>query len=353
MSAKDNVLACFIACGCFVLAGCGVFASHADYMAHRKVERADDDLARSQATAAYLREQPSGVWAEEYRARLADDEEHFYAARRSTKEGLAQYLEVYPEGVHAEEAKSRMAALASVQVTKKKSATFDKTVKRERRADNIEEQRLWARNAIAYWAKVLSRISRWQSPLSTIAKSNQEFSDAFGKAPNPVCDPNQCLKPYTLHYAIPVPGATRIDKDLGLVLRLVVEKGALMRAEILLPNHGWSRWYELEERELVTDEDPTARDAAVKWAEAQLGTMLKELGAKPFGGAKGKLEALNPDLSKLEKFVEVAPAEEGVGPLAPELLSNLATASTRVRIVRAGAEDYGAAYDAIIFDKRP
>jgi hypothetical protein len=123
-------------------------------------------------------------------------------------------------------------------------------------------------------------IRNYGSPIGAVARSNPEYSEAFGAAPELVCTPDHCLKHYHSHYAVPNPGSTRIERDIELFMRIhVAERGRVRRVEVLLLNRGFSRWYELENRALVEDIDPAARMAAIEWALGRIEPIVAELGA--------------------------------------------------------------------------
>jgi hypothetical protein len=53
-----------------------------------------------------------------------------------------------------------------------------------------------------------------------------------------------------------------------------MESGQVVRAELLMPGAGFSRWQELEERRAVVDGDADARKQAVDWAIARILPLL-------------------------------------------------------------------------------
>jgi hypothetical protein len=138
---------------------------------------------------------------------------------------------------------------------------------------------------VSYWARSLIGLQGWGSPIPEVAQSNPAFSRAFGENPPPRCNADECIKFYRNSYAIPVPGATRIDRVIEFVLRLKMPGGNVDRVELLLPNKGFSRWFEMENRTIVTDEDPTQRQQAIDWVVERLAPVLGEAGAaQPIDG---------------------------------------------------------------------
>ena len=49
---------------------------------------------------------------------------------------------------------------------------------------------------------------------------------------------DECVKYYESSYAVPVPGGTRLERTMRLVLRLRMDQGRVVRAELLLPELG-------------------------------------------------------------------------------------------------------------------
>jgi len=119
---------------------------------------------------------------------------------------------------------------------------------------------------VQFWVGNLLSIRNYGSTIQRVARGNSEFSEAFGQEPTPTCTPDYCIKHYGQLYHIPVPGATRIDRHIDVYLRLKLVRGRVERAEVLMPNKGFSRWYEMENQTVVTDEDPQQRMQAINWA---------------------------------------------------------------------------------------
>jgi len=149
-------------------------------------------------------------------------------------------------------------------------------VQRVDAAAQAEERRHWVSQATSFWARTLLGIRNYGQSIAQVARANPEFSAAFGQPPAPMCTPTHCLKHYHAHYAIPVPGATRIEREMQMFLRIRLENAHVERVEVLLPNMGFSRWYELENRTLVTDEDPAQRQQAMEWALQRLLPVITE-----------------------------------------------------------------------------
>ncbi|HJL48604.1 MAG TPA: hypothetical protein RMG45_22270, partial [Polyangiaceae bacterium LLY-WYZ-15_(1-7)] len=292
------------------LAGCSAFASKADYRAYRPVERAEDARARTRAMAAYLRAQPEGQWAGDVRAELAASEVALFDENKSTRDGLAFYLEVYPEGQYAAQARQRLDALESVQANRSSEQETAREVQRERREDQLAARRQWATNAVGYWTRILLGVDRWGSPIGEVAEANEDFDEAFGAAPRPRCTTEECAKLYELTFAIPVPGQTRIERTIRLLLRLRMSEGKLVRAEMLMPDRGFSRWYELENETFVIDQDPEQRQATIDWALERLIPAVREL-APDAQGIDVVPEPIDPPAIDFEDEGEEASAASG------------------------------------------
>jgi hypothetical protein len=131
--------------------------------------------------------------------------------------------------------------------------------------------------ASQFWTRTMIGITNWGQPIARVARRNPEFSQAFGANPPPRCSREECIKFYQAGFAIPVPGSTRIERKLELFLRLRMRNSDVYRAELLLPNKGFSRWYEQENRTLVIDEDPEMRQQAINWAIERIMPAIREV----------------------------------------------------------------------------
>ena len=203
--------------------GCATVATRDDYADYREVRLADDDDARRRAVSSYLESHPEGQWAGELRAEHEAAEDALYEERKSTAEGLRYYLEVYPEGRYADQAQARLTALESVRQNRQREADIDRDVHRERREEALAERREWASQAISFWTRILLEVERWGEPIGDVAAANEDFDDAFRGAPPARCSNSECIKYYHLDFAVPVPGQTRIERAIELVLRLRFE----------------------------------------------------------------------------------------------------------------------------------
>jgi hypothetical protein len=260
-------------------------------------------------------------------------------------------------------------------------------------------------------------INNWGSPIAQVARQNRNFSQAFGANPPPHCGQTECIKFYQAAYAIPVPGSTRIERQVELLLRLRMTEGRVVRAELLLPNKGFSRWYEQENRTVVVDEDPTQRNEAIEWALAKIVPAIREVapsasnldvvpepidpptvrhpdhpdmgaavapgdapepgGEAPQGpqqpqetpdpgqqAAEGGGDGLDALLAAAagsegtegegtETSVEVQPSAEPESMVLPIALQGFSAGGLRIVLFAAGEEDYGAAYDGLFIEHEP
>lgn len=265
------------------LAGCSVLASKSEYADYREVRLAEQRRERLLAMQSYIAEHPEGTWATEVQAERVRLEPEVWAESRSSREGLEFYLEAFPDGPHAAEAQPRLAALQTVQGRRQSEEERAREVERQRREALAERRRTWLTRAAQFWTRTMIGIDNWGSPIAEVAGQNPDFSRAFGQDPRPRCSREECIKFYQSSYAIPVPGSTRIDRQVQLLLRLRMEEGKVQRTELLLPNKGFSRWYEQENRTIVVDEDPTQRQQAIEWAIERIMPAIQEVapGAEP------------------------------------------------------------------------
>lgn len=270
-----RVLALLVLAGT-VLSGCALFAAKGDYRDYRAIRLADDDQDRAIRMAEYVEAHPEGSWAAEVRAERAEAEPSIFEATKSTRDGLAFYLRAYPNGTYSAQAQQRLAALSAVQGRRDDEASTAADVRQDQRDAAAELRRSWGTRAVGFWTRILVGVDNWGSPIAQVAGSNADFSAAFGQQPRPRCSVSECIKFYQLDYAIPIPGRTREERTIRMLLRLRMQDGNLVRAEMLMPNRGFSRWYELENRTLIFDADPEARNQAVEWALQRIVPIIRE-----------------------------------------------------------------------------
>ena len=254
------------------LTGCATLAPKDDYADYRQVRLAASPAERAVARARYLARHPAGQWADEVRRAHEADEQRLFEAGRDDPEVLRAYLRAYPEGRLVEDARDRLAALRTLEEQRARQRA---RIEAERRK-LVEQRRRWARRALGFWLKTLGAIDRWGAPLPEVVRANPDFDRAFGRRPRPRCVRTECVKFYRLQFAVPVPGGTQLRRQLDVVLRLRVDGGRLVGADLLLPGRGLSRWYELEHREPIDDLDEERRGEALTWA---LGVLEQQIRA--------------------------------------------------------------------------
>lgn len=278
MTAMKRITLLVLVASVATLAGCALFASKAEYADYRRIRMAEEREARLVAMHQYVSRYPNGVWAKAVQAERVRLEPEVWEASKGTGQGLEFYLAAFPDGPHAAEARPRLAALQTVEGRRAEEERRAEEVERQRREALAERRRTWLTRAAQFWTRTMVGISNWGSPIAEVARQNPAFNRAFGQDPRPRCSRTECIKFYQSSYAIPVPGSTRIDRTVDLLLRLRMgEGGRVQRAELLLPNKGFSRWFEQENRTIVVDEDPTQRQQAIEWALERIMPALREV----------------------------------------------------------------------------
>lgn len=260
------------------VSGCSMFVSHEEVALYRRIRTTSDSNQRLVAMAEYATQySPNGAWITNVRAEREANEGQIWASNNASADGLAFYLQAYPDGTYVEQARARQTALAQVSTGREEVEQRQEELAQQQAATQAEERRQWVTRAAQFWMRTLVGVRNYGSPIAQVARANPEFSRAFGAAPAPQCTPTRCLKHYHAHYAIPVQGGNRLEREMHLVLRVGLEEGRVERIEVLMPNHGFSRWFELENRTIVLDEDPEARMAAIEWALQRIEPVLAEV----------------------------------------------------------------------------
>jgi hypothetical protein len=271
-------LACVLLCS----SGCAMFVAKDEYRDYRAVQLASGERSRLLALQRYAAVHHDGRWIEEVQHERAERELSVFESGKSTRSGLELYLAAYPDGELVAQARSRLAAIDVIEARQRAELAAASELNEQRKARDAELQRTWVERFAGYWVRTLSTLSGMGQPIDKVAAQNAEFSRAFGRAPRPRCTSEACVKQYESHYALPVPGGTRIERAMQLALRLAMKEGKLTRAELLLPSFGFSRWREVQERKPVIDSDAQDRAGAVQWAFEKL---LAALPRNPDGSA--------------------------------------------------------------------
>lgn len=259
---------------CAALCGCSMFVAKDDYRGYRATRTASDIDARLVAMEHYTRAHPDGHWIDEVEAERSRHDTATFSRGKSSRGGLEHYLRVFPQGAFAEQARARLSAIAMIETRRQQEAREAAQAEEARLARERQLRRTWVTRFVDYWGGALSGLSNWGAPIADVAAANARFSSAFGRSPRPRCTETECIKYYEAPYGIPIPGGTRLERTMQVALRLHLQQGKLTGAELLMPGYGFSRWYELEHRELVVDEDPEQRAQAVAWAMDKLRRMV-------------------------------------------------------------------------------
>ena len=259
------------------LAGCTAFISKQEYAAYRAVRMADSHGARLLAMQRYVEGFPSGHFYQEVQEERRTRDVDVFNAGKGTRSGLELYLAAFPDGVFVEQARSRLSAIEVIEERKRQEEARALALAEERKKRDAELRRTWVTRFLGYWTRSLAGVSNWGEPIAQVARANTSFSQGFARPPRPRCTADECVKYYDSPYAVPVPGGTRMERHMRLVLRVQMEEGRVERAALLLPGWGFSRWAELEQRRAVIDGDPEDRRGAVDWALERIMPELEKL----------------------------------------------------------------------------
>lgn len=257
--------------------GCVLFASKTDYADYRAIRLASESGERAVAMRHYVEKHPHGHWHDEIEAERKSQELSAFESGKDSRAGLEAYLQAYPDGTYVAQARSRLSAIALIEQQRKQAEAQASALAdaRKQRADEL--RRTWLGRFLGYWVETLTSLRGWGEPIPTVANNNPQFSRAFGALPRPRCTQDECVKYYSGAYAVPVPGGNRIERNLSLLLRLRMRSGKLERAELILPERGFSRWYELEERRAVSSGERAERERAVSWAIKRALPLIEQL----------------------------------------------------------------------------
>jgi len=265
-------------CMLTLVSACAAFVDKADYADYRQVRLAADEEERLLAIQRYVAAHPDGHWHDELNAEQIADELDVYEDGKATGAGLEFYVRAYPRGRFVQQARDRLSVIAQIEQRKIEERATALRVAEEKRVRDEELRRTWVTRFFGYWTDTLLAVRQWGEPIADIARLNPEFSRAFGKMPRPQCNATECVKHYRSSFGVPVPGGTRTERTIELTLRLLLREGRVTRVELLFPRRGFSRWFELENRRAVVDEDPQLRAEAIAWVIEKVKPWLAKVG---------------------------------------------------------------------------
>lgn len=285
------------------LSSCAVFASKSDYADYREIRLAKDDQQRLLEMQQYTENHPDGNWYTEIQTERQEREAEVYETYKTDRAGLEFFVRAYPDGMYYPHARARLNAVSKVEERQLQDHKRAERLETKRFTKSLERQRTWPQRFLKFWIQNLLWIRNWGSSVPQVAEANREFSKAFGRVPRPICSLRECAKAYFVNYAIPVPGRTRIERNLRVILRLNLQNGMLRGAELLMPGRGFSRWYELANQRMVVDEDPTDRQQAIDWSVDQLMRILRKtnLEVRPVPGQQNEpIKPIRGDLVSIQ-----------------------------------------------------
>lgn len=265
---------------CFVLGlwvgGCTAFAPRSDYADYRRVRLADTGYERLVEARRYLDAHPQGWWAARLRRWRTESEPVMYERARASRETLRLYLRAYPNGVHADAARARLRALSTLAEHRQRHRRVEQRAQRATRRRLEERRREWASRAVRYWLRTFLELEGGGGRLPDVARRNPAFDRAFGRNPRPRCSRTECVKGYRLDYTVAAPGGSPVARSFVLWIRLHVHGGRLRRADIVLPDRGFSRWLELHSGKRIRGTAVTARERAITWTLEQMVSWVHE-----------------------------------------------------------------------------
>jgi hypothetical protein len=269
-----------------------LLASKSDYADYRAIRLASEPGERAIAMRNYVEKHRQGQWHDEIEQERSRQEHEAFETGKDSQAGLEHYLAAYPNGIYVAQARGRLEAVGLIEKQRKQAQEQAAQLAEQRKLRAEELRRTWLGRFLGYWIETLSSIRGWGEPIPVVANNNPQFSRAFGAQPRPRCTQDECVKYYAGAYAVPVPGGNRIERQLSLLLRLRMRSGKLERAELLLPERGFSRWYELEERQAISSGERADREKAMQWAMKRALPLIEQLA----GGVTALPNAVSPKI---------------------------------------------------------
>jgi hypothetical protein len=264
-------------------------ASHDEYRIWRSARLETQVERKARLLHRYLAEYPRGHFAKKAEREERALDERYYSAGMTEIAGLRAYLAVFPEGVHADQARYRLGQLVQMEGARAREVAEVERRRAQMEATLEENRRAWCARTIETWLSVLAGVSGWGDPLDVVLSHNVTLATAWNGDPAPACDGDLCTKDLPHHYYIQVRGATRVDKDMKIRIRLRLAAGTgpeepgrrLVGAELGLPDRGLLSCEELAQQVEIDPQDAEAVGRARTAGEDRLALAVRAAFPEP------------------------------------------------------------------------
>lgn len=272
-----------------VLVACSpVLADREDYAAYRRVRLAVSSADRLRAIRNYLQQEPHGRWALSLREELAGQEQALFGRRAERAAALRLYLELYPRGQHRSEAQAWLVAHGRSQLVRRREEQERARIAdaRPRRAQSEGSRWLdeYLQTWLLDWSRPLSSPRAPRGPTVEALRTHWPvLASRLASPPQAVCDGDLCERRTVRPYVVPVPGGTRLERELVVAERWYTEGGVITRAELVIAPYGTCSWWQFALRQPCDADNPQDQQQAQAWAQQRVGRALEQL--YPFDAA--------------------------------------------------------------------
>lgn len=216
-----------IICLLFFIASCTVLVTKQDYQFYRTIELKTDPVEKAEAILKYEKHfATGGNWDKRVADIKATLENSIWNLDKNSK-NLNLYLKLYPDGRYANQARWQ---LEQIKINKSNKTKVDVTA--QKRA--IKEWQDWEATTQREKFYFSSLIETWLKGVSVLKTEPATISEYFTTQPEltkiyPLlsCENIEeemlttCFWEKNIHYYIPVPGGTRVDKQASFKSELI------------------------------------------------------------------------------------------------------------------------------------
>lgn len=261
------------------LCGCAIFASKQELQLVNRLRDESDPLIRAEVLGEYdTRYREAGRLGDRVTPMRNEIDEGYweYVVNTGLQENeVSSYLASFPEGAHAAEAQRRVDQLryfAERDAQLRQEQLDREEVERQRLDEERQRQVEWVRGALDRWLNVALTVPRWGTTVPALGALHPQFNELWTGDPAPECVGDTCRRTVVGNYYFARAGATRVDRNITIVLEVDTRGGRVYQLTAYYSGRGFVDWLELSSEELIEEETleqrETARDAMLAMFQA-------------------------------------------------------------------------------------
>jgi hypothetical protein len=251
------------------LLGCAIFASKAELELVNRLRDESDPLVRTEALRDYdTRYGEGGRLGDRVAPLRADIDEGYWQHVVNTDQQETEvqaYLQSFPEGAHATEAQRRLDQLryfAARDAELREQQAQAEEAERQRIDEERERQVALVRSGFERLLVAALTMPRWGTTIEALAALHPPFRELWQGEPRPECTADTCRRTLTANYFFAQTGATRVDRNISLVVQVDTRGGRVYQITGYYTGRGFIDWLEITSEQVIPEASDEEREMA-------------------------------------------------------------------------------------------